>query len=118
MSDEGQPLGPEHYELMSNAGRCDICGKPVDMSSGETLTIQEFGVDEEAAEEYGVTDEGAINAVADAMNQVAESGAGYELAAVIRENGAIRVHDSCLDETNFSMLESSETNVHSDTDSE
>lgn len=72
----------------------------------DTLVLQEFGIeDEEVKEEHDLTDEDAITAVADAMEHVAESGAGYELASVIREDGAIRVHGECLEETNYSVLE-------------
>jgi hypothetical protein len=91
--------------ILSNAGRCDICGSPIDMrDAGDQLVIQEFGVDEETTAEHGVTDADAIDAVADAMEAVAESGAGYDLAETIRESGAIRTHERCVSETNFSKL--------------
>lgn len=109
MSDDGQPLDREHYDMMSNAGRCDLCGKPIDMESGDNLVLSEFGVDDEVKAEHGITDRQAIDAVADAMDRVAESGAGYELARVIRENGAYKLHRECLDDTNYSMLETEVT---------
>ena len=96
--DDEQPLDREHYEMMSNAGRCDVCGKPVDMESGDRLALEEFGVPDEVKEEYGTTDQEAADAVADALERVGDSGADYDLAETIREELAIRAHQSCLDE--------------------
>lgn len=94
-------------DITTNAGRCDICGKTIDMrDGGDEMTIAEFGVQhEEVKEIHGITDQEAADAVADAMEREAESSAGYELAKVIREEHMIRVHNSCLDETNYSVLE-------------
>jgi len=94
-------------DILSNAGRCDICGKTVDMEhSGDRLTIAEFRIEDEVLKaEHGLDDQDAIDAVADALERVAETPEGRDLARVIREEGAIRVHQSCLDETNYSMLE-------------
>jgi len=90
---------------LTNAGRCDICGKPVNMrDADDRLVHQEFGVDEATEAEHGITDADAIDAVADAMEQVGETGAGYDLAEVIREKGSIHTHERCLDETNYSLL--------------
>ena len=99
--------------IMSNAGRCDICGETIDMrDAGDELTLIEYGdVDDELKEKHGLTDQDAIDAVADAMERVADSGAGYELAKVIREQGEVRVHESCLNDTNYSKLETEVANV-------
>lgn len=94
------------HAVEQNAGRCDLCGKPIDMSSGDELVMSEFGIeDEEIKEEHGLSDQQAIDAVADALEAVGDSGADYELAKIIREEGEIRVHGECLEETNYSMLE-------------
>lgn len=97
---------PPDRSVLSNAGRCDLCGTPVDMrDSGDELVIQEFGIqDEELRQKHGLTDQDAQAAVADAMERVAESGAGLELARIIRDEGRYRVHNDCLAETNFSQL--------------
>lgn len=95
------------YSVLTNAGRCDICGNIIDMEDeGDRLVLVEYGdIDDELTEKHGITDQDAIDAVADAMERVAECGAGYELAAVIRKQGQIRVHKSCLEDTNYSQLE-------------
>ena len=101
MSANGEP------DITTNAGRCDICGKLIDMrDGGDKLSISEFGVmDEEVKEEYDLDDEDAIYAVAQALEAVAETPEGYELAASIRETGWMRVHGDCLEKTNFDQLE-------------
>jgi hypothetical protein len=100
-------MSDTNRSILSNAGRCDICGNTVDMrDDGDTLSIVEFGdLREEIKNEHGLTDQDAIEAVANAMETVAESGAGLDLAQVIREDGSIKVHKSCLSKTNYSMLE-------------
>lgn len=104
LTDGGQPLDPEHYEMMSNAGRCDICGEPIDMESGDNLVLSEYGVEDEITEEHGITDQDAADGVADALERVGDSGADYDLAETIRSELAIRVHRSCLDETAYDKL--------------
>ena len=93
--------------VMTNAGRCDICGNIIDMrDEGDELVLIEHGdVDDELTQQHGITDQDAIDAVADAMKRVAECGAGYDLAETIRDQGEIRVHQRCLDDTNYSKLE-------------
>lgn len=100
-------------DVTTNAGRCDICGKFIDMRHGDDeLVIAEFGdVEDQFTEEYGLTDQDAIDAVADALERVAETPEGSELAKCIRETGWMRVHGDCLDGTNYSQLE---TEVPSD----
>ena len=72
----------------------------------DVLTCVGFGIqDEEFKETHDVTDEDAIEAVADAMERVAETGAGYDLAETISEQGEINTHRNCLEETNFTELE-------------
>jgi hypothetical protein len=95
------------HDITTNAGRCDICGEPIDMrDSDDVLTMQEFGIqDESVKEEHDLTDDDAIEAVADAMEREADSGADYDLAEIIRENGEIRTHRDCLERTNFTNLE-------------
>jgi hypothetical protein len=93
-------------DIEQNAGRCDVCGNPIDMSSGDRLVLSEFGIqDEGLKQEHELTDQDAIDAVADALEREAESGKGYELAKVIREGGEMRAHRDCLDETNYTVLE-------------
>jgi hypothetical protein len=103
----GEHDGEFDRKIMSNAGRCDICGQTIDMrDANDTLSLVEYGdLDDDLKEKHDLTDQDAIDAVADAMERVADSGAGLELANVIREEGQIRVHGSCLDETNYSVLE-------------
>jgi hypothetical protein len=93
--------------ILSNAGRCDICGKTIDMrDDGDTLTISEFGVPDEVEQDHGVTDQEAADAVADALERVGDSGADYDLAETIREEHIIRVHSECLyEETAYGELE-------------
>lgn len=86
------------YRLVQNAGRCDVCGKPIDMSSGDQLTIMEFGGDPEINEQYDLTDQDMADSVADALEAVAESGADYDLAATIRNQHAFKAHETCLGE--------------------
>ena len=90
-----------------NAGRCDLCGKPIDMTSGDRLVMQEFGIPDDAdvPDEFQISDQEAADAVADALEAVGDGGADYELARVIREDHEMRAHGDCLDETNFEMLE-------------
>lgn len=97
---------PEHA-VEQNAGRCDLCGSPIDMSSDDRLVMQEFGIPDGAdvPDEFQISDQEAADAVADALEAVGDSGADYELAQVIRDDLEIRVHRDCLDETNFAMLE-------------
>jgi hypothetical protein len=76
------------------------------MSSGDRLVLSEFGIqDEGLKQEHGLTDQDAIEAVADALEREAGSGKGYELAKVIRQEGKMRAHRDCLDETNYTVLE-------------
>lgn len=94
-------------DVTTNAGRCDICGQTVDMrDAGDTLTLIEFPSEE--ATEHGFSDQEVADAVADALESVGDSGADYELAKVIREEHSVRAHDACLEDTNYSMLETAE----------
>ncbi|PGF14424.1 hypothetical protein CP556_21430 [Natrinema sp. CBA1119] len=99
-------MSSEHA-VEQNAGRCDLCGKPIDMSSGERLVMQEFGIPDDAdvPAEFDISDQEAADAVADALEAVGGDGADYDLAQTIRDDLEIRVHGDCLDETNYSMLE-------------
>lgn len=101
MTEDGQPLGPEHYELMSNAGRCDWCGKTVDMDSGDEMVIaaeEEFG-----NEEAGVCPQLAAHAVADALERIGGPKDAM-LADVLRESPSYRLHGRCFDESALSDL--------------
>lgn len=93
--------------IEQNAGRCDICGTPIDMSVGDRLVTSEFGIQDgsDLPDGHDLTDQDAADAVADALEQVGDTGADYELARVIREEHAMCVHGDCLDETSYSMLE-------------
>ncbi|PGF14234.1 hypothetical protein CP556_24825 [Natrinema sp. CBA1119] len=99
-------MSSEHA-IEQNAGRCDLCGSPIDMSSGDRLVMQEFGIQDESClpDDHDFADQDAADAVADALEAVGDDGADYELANVIREDLEIRVHGDCLDETNFGLLE-------------
>lgn len=114
--EQRQPLEPEHYQLLSNAGRCDICGRTIDMEGdGDTLTIHDFGVDDDDLPEgHEATDQEASDAVAEALERVAESGAGYELAKVIREQHGFKVHADCLEETEYGQLPTADPEVVDD----
>ena len=95
--------------LLSNAGRCDICGRTIDMrDAGDTLAMSEFQLPDEIKERYDLTDQDAADEVADALERVGESGADYELAAVIREKRSFRVHEECLTDTNYYLLTDAE----------
>jgi hypothetical protein len=91
--------------IEQNAGRCDICGSPIDMTSGDELVISEFGPPQEVVEEHGIDPEQAVTAVADTFDDLAESPEGHELADVIRETAEMKVHQSCLDDTNWHMMQ-------------
>ncbi|QCC57253.1 hypothetical protein [Natrinema thermotolerans] len=95
------------HDIEQNAGRCDLCGSPIDMSSGDRLVMQEFGIPDDAdvPDDLQVSDQEAADEVADALETVGEDGADYDLAETIREDLEYRVHADCLDETNFDMLE-------------
>ncbi|WP_135822987.1 hypothetical protein [Halostella litorea] len=95
----------QDHSITQNAGRCDICGKPIDMESGDRLVIQEAEMPDDVGEEYGLSVADAAEAIADALERVGDGGADYELARVMREDHAFAVHGDCLDETNFSELQ-------------
>lgn len=104
MSDEDR-ITREDLALKSNSGRCDVCGTPVDMESGDRLAVQDFeGHEEYVVEDHDLDEWDAAEAIADAMERVAETPEGRELAAVIRAGGKYRAHESCLDETNIDQL--------------
>lgn len=92
-------------DVTTNAGRCDICGETIDMKDGgDTLVLTEYTIPENS--DSDVTDQECADAVADALERVGESGADYDLAKTIREQCAIRVHESCLyKKTNYGQLE-------------
>jgi hypothetical protein len=93
-------------DVRQNAGRCDICGKPIVMEDGDEFTTSEFGVfDEDVREEHGLSDQDAADAVADALERIDDSPEAWQLAQAIRENLAFGVHKSCLEDTNYSELE-------------
>lgn len=88
-------------DVRQNAGRCDWCGKPVDMSSGDHLIIaaeEDFG-----NEEHGVSPEEAAAAIADALESVG-SPKDAMLADVIREETGYRLHKRCYEESAFDQL--------------
>lgn len=104
----GQPLGPEHYALTSNAGRCDWCGKTVDMDGGDHLLIaadEDFG-----NEEYNVSPQEAADAIADALESIGGPQDGM-LADVLRENPSYRLHGRCFEESALSDLHEDVTEV-------
>ena len=103
---DGQPLAPEHYALMSNAGRCDICGRPIDMDGGDRLiVVEDPTLDADIKDEHGISDQDVRDGIADALESVGESGADYDLAHTIRDQGAFKAHKRCFEATNYSMLE-------------
>jgi len=92
-------------DVRQNAGRCDICGKLVEMDGGDVLSISEpFGVSDDVSEEHGVSDQDAADAVADALERCDDSPETYELAKTIRTDLEFRVHERCLEKTAYDQL--------------
>lgn len=91
----------------SSAGRCDICGKPIDMKhAGDTLVVSDpITAPGDIKEEYGTTDQAVADAVADALEEVGDSPENHELATVIREQRVFKAHKPCLDKTAMDKLE-------------
>lgn len=77
----------ETTDVRRNAGRCDVCGSVISMAEGERLTVWDFSDEPD----------GYVDAVADAVERVAESGEGLDLAETLREDPLIVAHGSCID---------------------
>lgn len=101
---DGGRRDPNENDIRQNAGRCDICGKMIEMDGGDTLSISEFTADDEVTEEHGVTDQDAADSVAEALVRCDNSPETFELAKAIRNELAFKVHDSCLEETSYDQL--------------
>lgn len=83
----------------SNAGRCDVCGKPVDMRDGGDGLVFIEASDPDAE---GVDKQDMIDAMADGLERVAERGHDHagklrEISRVFRQDGIVRAHRRCLD---------------------
>lgn len=93
--------------VKQNAGRCDICGKLIDMEhAGHTLVVSDpITAPDDIKEEHGTTDQDAADAVADALEEVGDSPENHELTKVIREQREYKSHKSCLGETAMDKLE-------------
>lgn len=96
--------GPNEPDIRQNAGRCDICGKPIEMEEGDGMVISEFGVSDDVTEEHGVTDEDAAETIADTLESLGDSPEDYELAETIRNELAFKVHESCINKTEYDKL--------------
>lgn len=91
-------------DIKSNAGRCDWCGKPVDMSSGDRLMLSSReDIELEGFEEHGFEISDAIEATADAIER-AGGPKDEMLADIYRENGEFRLHGECYDESALSEI--------------
>lgn len=98
---ETPPNGPD---IRQNAGRCDICGKQIEMEEGDQLSISEFGVPDDVTEEHGVTDQDAAESIADTLESVGDSPEDHELAETIRNELAFKVHEECINKTAYDKL--------------
>lgn len=79
----------------SNMGRCDLCGKTIDLEhEDDKLVIQEF--DDLAIPEEGVSHQEALAGVLRALD--ASSNVYDDMAAeAIREDGGYKAHERCSD---------------------
>lgn len=100
MAEDNPELDRDVQRITSNAGRCDICGSLIDMSTGDELEIHEFGVEGEA-----IPDSEVQEAVASMLEDAAKQPTDRVLADVIRREGEFRVHVSCLEDTAFRLLQ-------------
>jgi hypothetical protein len=92
-------MEPDNNEILSNAGRCDLCGEPIDMrDSGDSLALWE-------PTEEGESDEWA-EAIARALRRSNDDVMTLDLADLIEERGMLdlKVHQSCLDETGYAEM--------------
>lgn len=92
-------------DIRQNAGRCDWCGSPVDMESGDVLTIaseEDFG-----NEEHDVSPQEAVDAIADAMKAIG-CPKDEMLADTLREEIGYRLHERCFQESALEELHSAD----------
>lgn len=83
---------------LSNQGRCDVCGKPIDMrDAGDNLATMEF--DEPDVD--GITIEDARAAMVDALRAGDASPEDHMLADAIEERGTYAAHQRCVDESSI-----------------
>lgn len=82
---------------VSNMGRCDICGEPVDLRDDEDelvmVTKGELG-----NEAHGIPPEEAAHAMADAL-EASDNVKDDMVAEALREDTGYRLHGRCYEET-------------------
>lgn len=83
---------------ISNMGRCDICGKPIDMrDAGDELATMEFNEPDD--------DRFSADDIRDAMVRALRGGsptpADHMLADAIEESGTYVAHQRCVDESSI-----------------
>jgi hypothetical protein len=105
MSDDDR-LQREHYQILSNAGRCDWCGKPIDMESGDTLTL--ITEEEMGNEDHDISPQQAADAIADALEGVGGPKDAM-LADEIRDSTGYRLHDRCFEDSSLPELHTEPT---------
>lgn len=81
----------------SNMGRCDICGKTVDLEHADDEMVIAAGEDF-GNEEEGISADEAIDAIVRALDR-SDNVKDDMLADALREEQSYRVHQRCLDET-------------------
>lgn len=80
----------------SNMGRCDLCGNPVDLTSGDELSSFAPAEDSNPPEEFDGQD--VIDGLVRALRGGETDGADLEAARLLEETGVINGHKSCLDD--------------------
>lgn len=75
----------------SNMGRCDICGKPIDLEAGQKLTVSDGGLPD---------DEGFWDSLANHLERQGKP-ADYTLAEAFREQHGYKAHRSCMQGTSW-----------------
>lgn len=81
----------------SNMGRCDVCGKPIDMrDAGDDLVIMEAG----DPEPDGHTEQDAIDAMVRALRGVGTP-EDHAVADAYEEEGGFKAHEECYQKTSI-----------------
>ena len=83
-----------HHNIR-NMGRCDVCGKPIDMEHAEDeLVIMEND------DEHGFSEEEIAQAMADALRRTGRP-EDYSAAKAYEEDGGFMAHEECYQKTSI-----------------
>lgn len=94
---------PQDVDIRQNAGRCDLCGNPIEMENGDTFETLEFN--DEVTEQHGIPQNEQADAIARALESINDTVEDRVLAEVLREKGNFGLHGDCLDDTSYGQLE-------------